>query len=803
MASALDEITVLDITQGMAGALATMFLCDNGARVIRIEAPGSDRMRHQPGYRVWDRGKERIHLDLLNDAGPSREHGSSVSSKSAISPHDIETFHGLVERADVLVESFAPSSGFRSLIDYDRLISDNPRLVQCFITAYGREGPVKNEPAIDDLVMARVGVLASLTTFRQGPPHVVHPLPSIAAGLLAAQGITASLLAREKTGRGRVVETSLMAGALLFASKVSGDKMKPLPFVPHNQPTGGGPFYSVFECSDGQWVQLGCIHGGFIDLAAVVLDIVDVVSDPKYGDGRFPKTEEARSELFDIVAGVMKTRPSDEWERLFEDADIPYARACTIEEAIENSQVRSNGMVIELEDPEVGPVLQMGLPIELSATPGRAKPVLGVSRESPAQILASLPGAQHYGPNAGRTALDPPLKGVKVVEISNVIAGPSAGKMLADLGADVIKLESLNGDISRPVGHAGFLYINSNKRSVSVEARTDHGKEVSRRLAAQADVLLANLRPGATDRIGLATDVLKKLNPGLIETHVTAYGRAGPYAHRPGVDPLAQALTGLQREQGGPGNPPVPLANLAATDFVAGAMGALGAVMALFVRERTGLAQRVDTNLLNAGILIGSEAVLRYEGKPPRRLIDKGQYGLDALHRLYQTKDGWIYLVAETEEQWGALCKVLDSDDLCADTRFASAQARRESRAILDGLLEPTFWKRTSQEWLRLLGGERVPCAPVVDEYSEGFFSDPQAVANDMIGTLRHPTVGQMKVLRNAVRFRDTADIEARPTPLLGEHTHQALQEVGYSERQIEELYRKGVVKTEEPSPES
>ena len=803
MASALDGITVLDITQGMAGALATMFLCDNGARVIRIEAPGSDRMRHEPGYRVWDRGKERIPLDLLYDATPGRQHASSPSAESAKSAQDMETFHGLVERADVLVESFAPSSRLQSLIDYDRLISTNPRLVHCFITAYGREGPVKDEPDIDNLVMARVGVLASIPTFRQGPPHVVHPLPSVAAGLLAAQGITASLLAREKTGRGRVVETSLMAGALLFASKVSGDKLKSLPFASHNQPTGGGPFYSVFECADGQWVQLGCIHGGFVDLAAVVFDIVDVVSDPKYGDGRFPESEEARSELFDIVAGVMKTRPSDEWERLLEEADIPYARACTTEEAIENPQVRSNGMVIELQDPEVGPVLQIGLPIELSATPGRAKPARRLSGENPARILAGLPVAQHHVPGPDGDALDPPLKGVKVVEIANVIAGPSAGKMLADLGADVIKLESLTGDISRPVSHAGFMYINSNKRSVSVDARTDQGREMSRRLAAGADVLLANLRPGATDRMGLATDVLKKLNPGLIETHVTAYGRAGPYAHRPGVDPLAQALTGLQREQGGPENPPVSLVNLAATDFVAGAMGALGTVMALFVRERTGLAQRVDTNLLNAGILIGSEAVMRYEGKPPRRLIDKGQYGLDALHRLYQTNDGWIYLVAETEEQWGALCRVLGRDDLCADTRFATAQARRENRAILGGLLEPIFRSRPSQEWLQLLGGERVPCAPVVDKYNEGFFSDPQAVANDMIVTMRHPTVGRMKVLRNAVRFRNTADIDARPTPLLGEHTHQVLQEVGYSERQIDELYRKGVVKTEEPSPES
>ena len=172
---------------------------------------------------------------------------------------------------------------------------------------------------------------------------------------------------------------------------------------------------------------------------------------------------------------------------------------------------------------------------------------------------------------------------------------------------------------------------------------------MAQKVAATADVLLANLRPGATERMGIGPDMLQQLNPRIIETHVTGYGWRGPYAHRPGIDPLAQALMGLERAQGGPENPPVFPSQLAPTDFTTGALGALGTILALFVRERTGVVQRVDTNLLNGGIILSSEWFTRYTGKPTRRLADKGQYGLDACHRLYQVHDGWLYVVAETQ----------------------------------------------------------------------------------------------------------------------------------------------------------
>ncbi len=783
MASALDGITVVDATQGMAGALATMFLCDNGARVIRVESTKAGPEREIPGNRVWHRGKESVALD------PSE------------GPDERDTFLKLVRGADVLVETFRPSSPIQTIVDYTQLSGVNPGLVHCSITACGKRGPLKDEPPIEELVVARMGLLEFAPSFRDGPPHLVHPVANVGAGLLAAQGIVASLLARERTGRGRKVDTSLMAGALVFNPPAVGDRVKPFPFP--NRPIGGAPFYSVYECADGQWVQLGCIHSEFIDMAAAVMGILEIVLDPKYGDGRWPTDEKARSELYEIVAGAIKQKPYSEWEKIFEEADVPFARAATVEEAMDDLQVRSNGMTVRFEDPQVGPIVQMGLPIQLSETPGHARGPSHIPGEDTASVLANLPGtdAETRTSFPNPMELQPrPLDGVSVLEISNVIAGPAAGKMLADLGADVIKLEPHGGDLSRRTLHQLFMYMNSNKRGVSADTRTAEGQEIARKLAARADVLLANMRPGATERMGIGTDIIRGLNPRLIETHVTAYGWTGPYAHRAGVDPLAQALMGLQRVQGGPENPPVTLVRLAITDWVGAAIGALGTLLALFVRERTGIVQRVDTNLLNAAIVIGSGDFVSYDGKPPRRRADKEQYGYNALHRLYEAADGWLYLIAEAQEDWVALCDALGVAKLATDARFRTEEIRRRNDAILASEIAQAVKRSGLTELSDRLKKAGIAHSPVVYDYVPAFPSDDHALANDMVVEYGSPPAGPMTFLGNSVLLENTAPVQGRPTPFLGEHNRELLGEIGYSSAEIEELHRKEVVRTEEPS---
>jgi crotonobetainyl-CoA:carnitine CoA-transferase CaiB-like acyl-CoA transferase len=758
-----------------------MFLSDQGARVIRL-VDINDTTPRRGGYLVWDRGKSCIRLDF-SQLGPQ---GHNTPGSHA------EAFVKLIRSADVLVEDFAPASERQHMVDADWLSDLNPRLIHCSITAYGKHGPWKDEPPIDALVMARMGILGSQPGFRPAPVHVVHPLPSSGAALLANLGIAACLLAREHTGHGRKVETSLMGGALLYHPKVIGEHIESRGH--QTNPSGSAPFYSNYECADGEYVQLGCVHEKFINIAAELFGLAEIIKEPRFGNGRSPKTDEADIECRALVAQAVRTKPYAEWAKIFEASDVPFARCQVSEDSMSDPQVQFNQMVIELQDPEIGTVTQMGVPIHFSKTPGRVQG----SRVPPAQADSTLPDDLHdvasmahdHPGQAG--PFDPPLKGIRILEITNLIAGPTGGRLLADLGADVIKFEPLVGDISRPIGRTYFFNVNANKRSVSVDTRTPEGKNVAQKIAASADALLANLRPHATERMGIGPAI----NPKLIETHLTGYGWTGPYSKRPGIDPLAQGLMGLQRAQGGKENPPVFPAQLAPTDYTTGAMGALGTILAIYARTRTGVVQRVDSNLLNGGAVLSSEWFTRYQGKPERPLADKGQYGLNPFHRLYEVKNGWIYVVAETASEREALCQVVHAEDLLHDNH-ESSEVLHPNETPLAQELAKRFSTMQVDDVLYRLNVAGVPCAPALPGDSEIFLDAPHAMANDMVITYDHAWAGKLRVAWRYVQFGNTVPVEGKSTPLLGEQNREVLREVGFSDEAIDELYAKGVIKTE------
>jgi crotonobetainyl-CoA:carnitine CoA-transferase CaiB-like acyl-CoA transferase len=785
MASALDGLTVLDLSTGSASALATMFLGDHGARVVRLVATQSAHLR-QEGFVVWDRGKACAMLDLnlaLDGLGSSGANQVHVGTPAA-------EFLRLVAGTDILVEDFAPSSPLQRLVDWPRLKRVNPRLISCSITAYGKRGPWKEEPPIDDLVLARTGLLSGMPGFRPAPVHVVHPLPSVGAALFAATGIAAALLARESTGRGRQVETSLMAGALLFQTKVTGERLDRQIFQSH--PSGSAPFYSVYPCGDGQWVQLGCVHAGFITTAAKVLGIGELVEESRFKIGLGGALPEDEAELRATLTRILQSKPYAEWAATFEAADVPFAPAQQIEEGISDPQVLHNGMVTTLEDPGVGPTTQMGIPVRLSKTPGRIAGPRTVAQLAVGDIAVSPPSCNSPIASGGEATDPPPLAGVRILEITNLIAGPTAGRILADLGADVIKLEPPAGDISRPLGRPYFYSVNFNKRSVCVDTQTDAGKGIVQRIAATADALVANLRPHATERMGITPTV----NPRLIETHLTGYGWTGPYAKRPGIDPLAQALLGLSRAQGGPDNPPVFPAQLAPTDYTNGAMGAFGTILALFARARSGIVQRVDSDLLSSGIVLSSAWFTRYAGKPERPLADKEQYGLGPFHRLYRLRDGWIYVVAESEAERRAMCRIFG----CADPEPSLLQqidGHHPNTTPFAMELATAIAHGSTTETLAALRAVGVPCSEVVTAHSEVFLDHPHVGANDIVAVREHPRAGKLRIAWQLVQFANTRSSAGLPTPLLGEHTSTVLREIGYSENEIRSLHADGVVKTE------
>ena len=770
MAKTLDGITVLDLGTGAAAAFATMLLSDLGARVVRVVDPEAPLYR-DGGFVVWDRGKECVALDLS-----ILDHEDDGK--------DARLYRRLIAGADVLVDDFAPSSGLQRLVDPGWLAVTNGRLVSCSITAYGKHGSLKDEPPIEELVLARTGVMGGMPGFRPAPVHIVHPLPTVGAALFANLGIAASLLARETTGRGRTVETSLMAGALLYHPKVIGEKLARTVFQTH--PSGSAPFYSVYECSDGEWIQLGCVHVGFMAICAGLLGIGEMIKEERFQDGRGGVTPEDDGELRAAIARVIKTKTQVKWAELFEEADVPFGPCRKIEEGMKDPQINHNDMVITLDDPVLGPVTQMGAPIMMSEMPGAAK------GPRPTEAITGLPD-NYPAPQAAAPATDgldaPPLDGVRVLEITNLIAGPTGGRLLADLGADVIKFEPPTGDLSRPIGRTYFYNINFGKRSVSVNTRNDDGKRIAQKIAASADALIANLRPHATERMGIDEAV----NPRLIEAHLTGYGWTGPYSKRPGIDPLAQALMGMERAQGGPENPPVFPAQLAPTDFTNGAMGALGMILALFARHRTGTVQRIDANLLNAAVVLSSAWFTKFDGQPVRPMADKEQYGLNPFHRLYRLSDGWIYVVARDDAERQALCAVAGQPDANLTAAKVFVGQHPIDTDFAKGLAA-AFAGRGLTETLAALKSAGVPSIEAQKPDSDYFLDDPHSQANDMIMVRQHPIGGELRIAWNYIRFGNTRETEARPTPLLGEHNAEVLLEIGYDAATIDKLVAEEVL---------
>lgn len=782
----LTGIRVVEFGTTPAAAMAAMLLADQGARVVRITAAGTAHLR-AGGHIVSDRGKEVVALDL-DAAAAGIGNGVAAPGNDAA-----RLFRQLVAGADILVDDVAPDGPHARLVDRAMLAAVNPRLVTASITAYGRTGPLAGEPAIDDLVLARMGVLGGMPGFRPAPVHVVHPLPTVGAAVLAAVGIAGALLARETTGRGRAVETSLMAGALLYHPKVDGERIPRHVFQSH--PAGSAPFYSNYRCADGGYVQLGCVHPGFIAIAARLMGLGGLVAEPRFDQGRGGKTPADVQELRDAIARVMLTRPAADWMADFEANDVPFAPCRLAEEGMADAQVQHNAMVATLDDPAVGPVTQMGVPLAFSQTPGR------IAGPRPAVALPGLPeswpaagaGSAAAPTRGGDLGEDPPpLAGIRVLEITNLIAGPTCGRLLADLGANVIKLEPPGGDMSRPIGRTYFYHVNFEKRSVCVDTGTPAGKAVVQRIAASADALVANLRPHATERMGIT----RELNPRLVETHCTGYGWTGPYAHRPGIDPLAQALMGLQRAQGGPENPPVFPAQLAPTDYTTGALGAFGTILALYARARTGVVQRVDANLLTGGILLSSAWFTRYRGKPERPLADKGQHGLSPFHRLYRLADGWMYVVAETAQERAALVGVAGLSG--ARVGEAAPAGCHPADAPLAHDLAAAYARRTLANTLTELKRSGLAgCAEAQAGHSELFLEDPHAQANGMVAVRQHPKVGRIRVQWQSIRFPGSATTIGRATPLLGEHTAEVLAECGYGASEIRALHEAGTVITE------
>jgi CoA:oxalate CoA-transferase len=381
-----------------------------------------------------------------------------------------------------------------------------------------------------------------------------------------------------------------------------------------------------------------------------------------------------------------------------------------------------------------------------------------------------------------------PFEGIKVLDITEIMAGPMVGAYLGDMGADVIKVERGEGDSIRASKRNTQVYLvyNRSKRGVLIDFKTPKGLEALLRLAAQCDVLIENSRPGVAERRGYGYEQVRERNPEVIYCAISPFGRTGPYANRSAVDWVMQGVSGVMSWTGPEGGEPVRVGPII-TDFAAGTMAAMGVLTALYVRERTGKGQRVDVAMLDATFHTFGQRILHHGvyGKPLKPMGTKHPWV--APGQTYQTSDGKLNFNLQDEWRWPMFCEAIGRPDMISDSRFKDNQARYENQDAMNAILEPLFLTKTNREWLELLADgaeQQIGAQNTIEEA----LADPQVIHNRIIVDMPYPGYPNTKLVDTAVKLSETPGGITRRAPMLGEHTEEVLAEFGFNKAEIDGL---------------
>jgi crotonobetainyl-CoA:carnitine CoA-transferase CaiB-like acyl-CoA transferase len=396
-----------------------------------------------------------------------------------------------------------------------------------------------------------------------------------------------------------------------------------------------------------------------------------------------------------------------------------------------------------------------------------------------------------------------PLRGMRVLELAQIMAGPTCGMMLADLGANVVKIEKIpGGDDSRSYSEprlskgehsvsAPYLILNRNKRGLALNLKDARGADVLRRMVKQADVLTENYRAGTMEKLGLGEAALRALNPGLIYCAISGFGRSGPMAEHGGFDLIAQGFSGLMSVTGEPNGPPVKTGNSVA-DINAGILAGFGIVAAYVEKLKTGRGQVVETSLMEAGLqqLYWQAAIFFATGQSAKPT--GSAHLLTAPYQAFRCADGYLNIGGANQSNWERIAVVLGSPEWKTDPRFATNKARMTNTTALVELMHQALGQQTVAHWMQLLEAAGVPCGPV--HSVEQALTHPQTLARDMVVEVDHPSLGTIRAMGTPIKLSDNDKPSRRAAPGLGEHSQEILQEFGFSQPEISDLVAAGVV---------
>jgi crotonobetainyl-CoA:carnitine CoA-transferase CaiB-like acyl-CoA transferase len=750
--TAFQGVRVVDVCQGLAGPMATMLLADFGADVIKVEPPDGDRIADKPGYLTWNRGKRRTLLDLATEAG-------------------LAQLLELIAAADVAVFDHAPGRLEALGLDAATLVTRHPRLVHLWVPPFGVSGPWSQLPE-------HHGMLAGLsgTAFRQGgyaDQPIWHVMPMLHHGqaVMAASAAAAALKDRFRTGLGQGVVVTGAHGAAEIAGPVG---LLDAPGMLQGHPLGGSASYRLYQCQDGEWLFLATLFPHFFERALDALELRERLTEG-------PEMADAGA----LIEDVFREKPRDAWLAILAAHDVPAAPVSNRTEWLMSGPIRDNAMRLTLDHPTLGPVSMPGVPIRLADAPGSVR---GLMREAEPDELKAFAQPRPAAPGPARDAEPrPPLAGVKVLDLGTVIAGAYASCILANFGADVVKIESADGDPFRPFG-SGFTNFNRGKRGLGLNLKDPEGRAVFLEMARTADVVIDNYRLGVRGRLGIDYDALRAVNPRIISCSINAYGSVGAEAHLPGFDPLLQARSGMMAAQGGPGEEPV-FHSVAINDVATAAVTSFGVIAALNARELSGLGQNIETCLAAQSALFQSGALTSWPGAPESPVGERDCVGFTALDRYYPCGDGWITLGLHVEGQAAALERVLGAEGW--RDRFPDI-LNQPRRGDLAREIVKLLHTRTRSELLGALMKAGVPAAPVFlgDEargedwlWESGFFE-----------LRHHPLWGEMVASRAFADFSRGGSGFDRLDPELGEHGVEVLLDYGLDMDRIHRLAEAGVI---------
>ncbi|AJR25183.1 MULTISPECIES: CaiB/BaiF CoA-transferase family protein [unclassified Sphingobium] len=779
MPGPLDHLTVIELADQMPVAIAAMLLADHGADVLKVEPKGGAFFAHDLSRKAWDRSKRSVELDVREAGG-------------------LQALRGLLQGADIFIHALEEKDAAALGLDSESLGRDFPELVVCALTAYGSDTPFADRPHGESLAAALLGTMIDRSSsFRPGPVYLGHPALHYGQAFLGVIGALSAIRARRHIGKGQQVEASLLDAMLAQSPMNNWWQEEGISYIKAGDSGAVDRFgktrlvTGMFECADGLYLQMHTGGQGGFKAAMDVLGFGDRIQTVTAPEMSVPLTDEeyhiARVEIFD----AFKTRPRAEWITMFQAADVAALPVLEPAEVLLDEQVEFVGQRISMPDKDFGTIYQAAPAVRMANAPAaapRPAPEVGADNEA----LTDLIARRRTALAADGKPLDRPLEGIKVVDFSSFFAVGYGGRLLSDLGADVIKVETPGGDQMRPLPDC-FDAAQRGKRDIVLNLKHPEALEAALKLVATADVVTHNLRPGKADKLGIGYEALSKLNPRLLYVYLPGYGSRGPKSLLKSFAPLVSGWTGLLYEGGGEGNPPTR-AVFGNEDYNNGFLGAAGILMGLEHRAVTGRGDYMEIPQLHSSLWTTSEHFLDADRKVVYGFrLDKEQAGFNALDRIYRTADGWLCISCRSDERFAALAKAVGQEQWLADPRFATPRDRSANDAALLDALKPFFADKSSADAHALLEAAGAP-SEIARETSwvrEALWQEWATASNRVIENF-DSMYGHVRQFGSFMHFSRTPGLAKGSAPRLGEHTRQILGEIGYSDAEIDALIDSG-----------